>query len=226
MEQTFAYTETWWQSMRKTSARIKSSKNTKRPKHRTKLSKSKSSPQTPRKKPGPRPGHGGRPKAYSERVVVIIPQEQAAELDAWIGQQPDKPIRPVAIRRLIAIALHPTEPHPHATQQKPRTARARWDDYRPTPHQLQAIDTYRNMVRPALTRAEAVSFLVDTGLRSIAAPERIHAEGELGDWATAANIPPYAPKRPAHTPDDSGRAEDTPKTENAPTEPPRPPKND
>lgn len=82
------------------------------------------------------------------------------------------------------------------------------------------------MVRPALTRAEAVSLLVDTGLRSIAAPERIHAEGELGDWVTAANTPPYAPKRPTDTSEASGAPNGTPKAEDEPSKPPRPPQSD
>ena len=175
------------------------------------------------KKSGKRPR--GRPPLGAEYVNTRIPKDMLAAIDAWRAKQPGKPkpVRPEAVRRLIAIALHPAEPDPP----KPRTARTRWDDYRPTPHQLQAIDTYRNMVRPAtLTRAEAISLLVDTGLRSIAAPDRIHAEGELGKWSDAASMPADAPERPADTSDGSGAAKDTPSTENAPTKPPRPPQSD
>jgi hypothetical protein len=34
-----------------------------------------------------------------------LPPEQLAPLDAWIGQQPDRPARPEAIRRLIELGL-------------------------------------------------------------------------------------------------------------------------
>jgi hypothetical protein len=69
-------------------------------------------PQTPpmtsatRKKPGPPPGTGGRPRLYSERIVLAIPRNQVTELDAWRLNQPKPhPNRPAAIRRLLDFAL-------------------------------------------------------------------------------------------------------------------------
>jgi hypothetical protein len=192
------------------------------PIQRTTISRANKANNRTHKKSGKRPR--GRPPLGAEYVNTRIPKDMLAAIDAWRAKQPGKPkpVRPEAVRRLIAIALHPAEPHPP----KPRTARTRWDDYRPTPHQLQVIDTYRNMVRPAaLTRAEAISLLVDTALRHIAAPERKHAEGDLGDWTATAEMPADASKRPTGTSDakDAPKAQDEP---NEPPRPPRPPKND
>ena len=69
-------------------------------------------PQTPpmtsatRKKPGPPPGTGGRPRLYSERIVLEIPRNQVTALDAWRLNRPKPhPGRPAAIRHLLDFAL-------------------------------------------------------------------------------------------------------------------------
>ena len=38
-------------------------------------------------------------------VMLRMPPDHLAQLDTWIAQQPDKPSRPEAVRRLLAGAL-------------------------------------------------------------------------------------------------------------------------
>jgi hypothetical protein len=53
------------------------------------------------KKRGP-----GRPKVGAIQIQVRMPPAELAVLDAWIKKQgKDKPTRPEAIRRLVALAL-------------------------------------------------------------------------------------------------------------------------
>jgi hypothetical protein len=48
----------------------------------------------------------GRPATNAEPILVRIPPDQLAELDAWIATLPDpKPSRPSAIRVLLQAAL-------------------------------------------------------------------------------------------------------------------------
>jgi len=47
----------------------------------------------------------GRPKVDSERVDTRMPREQLDRLDAWAAEQPDKPTRPEAVRRLVEKGL-------------------------------------------------------------------------------------------------------------------------
>jgi hypothetical protein len=47
----------------------------------------------------------GRPAVNSLFVGVRLPPDQLAAVDAWAAGQDDKPSRPEAIRRLIAIAV-------------------------------------------------------------------------------------------------------------------------
>jgi hypothetical protein len=48
----------------------------------------------------------GRPKINATPLMVRVPPEELARLDAWIASQPDpKPSRPEAIRRLVEKAL-------------------------------------------------------------------------------------------------------------------------
>jgi hypothetical protein len=82
-------------------------------------------------------------------------------IDAWIAEQGKPKIgRPEAVRRLVATALgqapskQSPSPEPH---------------FEPSPEQLAAIDIYRTALTPALSRAEAIRLLVDTGLRRITA---------------------------------------------------------
>jgi hypothetical protein len=48
---------------------------------------------------------GGRPRVDSIKVHVAVPPDEMTAIDAWIKQQPDKPSRPEALRRLAKIAL-------------------------------------------------------------------------------------------------------------------------
>ena len=47
----------------------------------------------------------GRPPVHSTAVMVRIPPEELAALDAWIAKANPKPSRPVAIRELVRDAL-------------------------------------------------------------------------------------------------------------------------
>ena len=47
----------------------------------------------------------GRPAVGSTPVTVRIPPDQLAAVDAWIGEQPDGPTRPEAVRRLVEKGL-------------------------------------------------------------------------------------------------------------------------
>jgi hypothetical protein len=50
----------------------------------------------------------GRPRVGSTQVNVKIPPPQLRALDDWIAKQADKPLRTIAIRRLLKHALaHP-----------------------------------------------------------------------------------------------------------------------
>jgi hypothetical protein len=161
----------------------------------------------------------GRPALGAEYINTRVPKEMLIAIDDWRASQPDKPIRIEAVRRLVALALHP-----------PKPSRRRSPDAALPPDLLARVDEWRRD-GPA-TRSQAITHLVETALElylapapgSLPAPERIHEQGELGKLSDAANIPIDVPRRPADTPDGSGRAEDTPKTANAPMEPPRPPR--
>jgi hypothetical protein len=48
---------------------------------------------------------GPRPTGKGELIGVRIQPPQLALLDGWIDQQPDKPSRPEAVRRLLGTAL-------------------------------------------------------------------------------------------------------------------------
>jgi hypothetical protein len=93
--------------MRKASRRTQTPKKAQRVGRTSKLSQSKS-PTTKKvkKKPGPAKGAGGRPRLYSERIVLVVPRAQITELDAWRLSQPKPhPGRPAAIRHLLDFAL-------------------------------------------------------------------------------------------------------------------------
>jgi metal-responsive CopG/Arc/MetJ family transcriptional regulator len=47
----------------------------------------------------------GRPRIDATLVGVTIPPPLLSVLDRWIAEQPDKPGRPEAIRRLVRLAL-------------------------------------------------------------------------------------------------------------------------
>jgi hypothetical protein len=47
----------------------------------------------------------GPPPRGSKKILVAVPPEDLIALDTWIKQQPDKPSRPEALRRLAKIAL-------------------------------------------------------------------------------------------------------------------------
>jgi len=47
----------------------------------------------------------GRPPVGSINIGVRVPPDELAAIDAWIAKQPDKPLRPEALRRLAKIAL-------------------------------------------------------------------------------------------------------------------------
>lgn len=47
----------------------------------------------------------GRPAVDSEEVRARMPREQIERIDAWAAEQPDKPTRPEAVRRLVDKAL-------------------------------------------------------------------------------------------------------------------------
>jgi hypothetical protein len=47
----------------------------------------------------------GRPPTGAKGVYVKVPPDEMTAIDIWIKQQPDKPSRPEALRRLAKIAL-------------------------------------------------------------------------------------------------------------------------
>lgn len=48
---------------------------------------------------------GGRPRVDATPITVRMPPDQLARLDAWASEQPDKPTRPEAVRRLVDKGL-------------------------------------------------------------------------------------------------------------------------
>lgn len=86
--------------------KISASRKKRTPTKPRQLSKTKNKP---RKKPGPPPGHGGRPPLSSlggEYVNTRIPREMLAAIDAWrLSQRRPRPGRPAAIRHLVGVAL-------------------------------------------------------------------------------------------------------------------------
>jgi hypothetical protein len=78
-------------------------------------------------------------------------------LDAWIAEQPDRPVRPEAIRRLVSAALGLTRPKRSAPPKEPH--------FEPSPEQIEAIDRYRAGIE--LSRIDAISLLVDVRLRRV-----------------------------------------------------------
>jgi hypothetical protein len=200
-------------SNRKASSRRKK----RQPTERTPISKAKN----PTKKKRPI----GRPALGAEYINTRVPKEMLIAIDDWRASQPDKPIRIEAVRRLVALALHPPK-------RKPAPARVHTTDIGLHPDLLAQIDAWRmSRPKPQPERQAAIDHLITTALKlyatstpgNLPAPERIHAEGEPRDWADAAGIPADAPQRPVDTSDASGPAKDAPKAQD---EPPRPPKND
>jgi hypothetical protein len=47
----------------------------------------------------------GRPPVDSDLVRARMPREQIERIDAWAAEQPDKPSRPEAVRRLVDKGL-------------------------------------------------------------------------------------------------------------------------
>ena len=78
-------------------------------------------------------------------------------LDAWIAEQPDGPVRPEAIRRLVSAAPRLTRPKRSAPPKDPQ--------FEPSPEQIEAIDRYRADIE--LSRIDATSLLVDVRLRRV-----------------------------------------------------------
>lgn len=135
----------------------------------------KSKPKKQGRGPGP-----GRPKLFSEKIVVIVPRHQVDQLDAWRAEQSDKPIRAEAIRRLITAGIGAA-------------------DIGLPPDLLAALDTWR-MGRPVPhpDRPGAIYHLLTMALErdgirtptAFPAPERIHAEGELANSYAVTRMPP------------------------------------
>jgi hypothetical protein len=159
----------------------------------------------------------GRPRLDAEYVNTRIPKDMLTAIDAWRAKQPGrpKPVRPEAVRHFVALGLNP-----------PKPSRRRRPDVDLPSNLLARVDEWRRE-GPA-TRSQAIVHLVETALRlytaptpsNLPAPERIHAEGELGKWAEAANMPADTTGRPVHAPEASGATKVTPKTESEPSEPP------
>jgi hypothetical protein len=78
-------------------------------------------------------------------------------MDAWIAEQPDRPVRPEAIRRLVSAALELTRPKRSAAPEEPH--------FEPSLEQIEAIDRHRAGIE--LSRVDAISLLVDVGLRRV-----------------------------------------------------------
>jgi hypothetical protein len=78
-------------------------------------------------------------------------------MDAWIAEQPDRPVRPEAIRRLVSAAPELTRPKRSAAPKEPH--------FEPSLDQIEAIDRYRAGIE--LSRVDAISLLVDVGLRRV-----------------------------------------------------------
>ena len=78
-------------------------------------------------------------------------------MDARIAEQPDRPVRPEAIRCLVSAALELTRPTRSAASKEP--------DFEPSLEQIEGIDRYRAGIE--LSRVDAISPLVDVGLRRV-----------------------------------------------------------
>ena len=78
-------------------------------------------------------------------------------MDAWIAEQPDRPVRPEAIRCLVSAALELARPKRSAAPEEPH--------FEPSVEQIEAIDRYRAGIE--LSRVDAISPLVDVGLRRV-----------------------------------------------------------
>ena len=70
-------------------------------------------------------------------------------MDAWIAEQPDRPVRPEAIRCLVSAALELTRPKRSAAPKEP--------DFEPSLEQIEAIDRYRAGIE--MSRVDAISLL-------------------------------------------------------------------
>lgn len=51
----------------------------------------------------------GRPATGSTGIMVKMPPDQLAVLDAWIDARPEKVSRPEAVRRILGTALEADE---------------------------------------------------------------------------------------------------------------------
>jgi hypothetical protein len=76
---------------------------------------------------GSRKKKRGRPALYegsegkgAPQIGLRLPPAELAAIDGWIAKQDDKPSRPVAIRRLIDLALTPTGEQPKSESQRQR----------------------------------------------------------------------------------------------------------
>ena len=78
-------------------------------------------------------------------------------MDAWIAEQPDRPVRPEAIRYHVSAALELTRPKRSAAPKEPH--------FEPSLEQMRPIDRYRAGIE--LSRVDAISLLVDVGLRRV-----------------------------------------------------------
>jgi hypothetical protein len=96
-----------------------------------------------------KPQKRGRKPLGSKYINVSVPKELLGGLDAWIAKQPDAPVYPEAIRRLIAAGLDP------AVAILP-------------PDRLAELDTWMaaQKHRRPLTRLEAVRHLLGIVLRA------------------------------------------------------------
>ena len=91
-------------------------------------------------------------------------------MDAWIAEQPDTPVRPEAIRRLVSAALELTRPRRSAAPKEP--------DFEPSLEQIEAIDRYRAGIE--MSRVDAIS-LLGLSMSDCGASEPAHGLIEDGD---------------------------------------------
>jgi hypothetical protein len=117
---------------------------------------------SPSKNKSAKRGRGRPPKRPEEKfdaaqINAAFSRELLRAMDAWIAEQPDRPVRPEAIRRLVSAALGLTRPKRSAPPTEPH--------FEPSPGQIEAIDRYRAGIE--LNRVDAISLLVDVGLRRV-----------------------------------------------------------
>src|SRR5215467_14902274 len=116
-----------------------------------------------------RPRKRAEEKSDAAQINVAFSQELLRAMDAWIAEQPDRAVRPEAIRRLVIAALELTRPKRSAAPKEPH--------FEPS---LEQIEAHRSV--PRRHRAEPRRCdLTSCRCRTAARQNRQHGLIEDGD---------------------------------------------